>query len=388
MIFAMPLRASEAALPEPVHYAGELQSEQDAPSYRQFERPLRRSQTALPQRILRQQQDRLRFPVIPSIYGLDKPLTKNYIKLYSSPSGLRWISSVMKNSEPYLSFIRNEIERRGLPHDLLYLPVIESGFTSTAKSSSGAAGLWQFMQNSVKPYMVINEHIDERMDFWKSTHGALSKLAENHLNYKDWAMALAAYNSGGGAINRLIKQTGINDYWLLAEKKQLKNESIHYVPKLLAACYILSNPRKFGVDISWKPSRIEWVRLPVERQADLYVLAEYSGVNKDELIKMNRELRGHITPPSSGYQIKVKKTDAESVLAVLENKNIKLIKHYTYTIKPGDTLSILAKHYGVSVGQILAANPGINPNALRIGASISIPAVNDAARDGSGKAAG
>ena len=145
----------------------------DAPS---FDRPLRQNRSEPPGRITRQQQDRLRFPVIPAIYGLDKPLTETYIKRYSAPSGLKWISSVMKNSEPYLSFIRNEVERRGLPHELLYLPVVESGYVGTALSSSGAAGLWQFMRNSVRPYMTINEHVDERMDFWKSTHGALSKL--------------------------------------------------------------------------------------------------------------------------------------------------------------------------------------------------------------------
>jgi membrane-bound lytic murein transglycosylase D len=376
---ALPLRAGEAAEPAPaVHYV--RADEQDAPPEQPFERPLRGIQTTPPLRILEQQQDRLRFPVIPEIYGLEKPLTESYIKRYSSPSGLKWISSVMKNGDPYLSFIRGEIERRGLPRDLLYLPVVESGFTVTAKSSSGAAGLWQFMRNSVKPYMVITEHIDERMDFWKSTQGALSKLEDNYGNYNDWALSLAAYNSGSGEINRVIKQTGIKDYWILAEKTHLKNESIHYVPKLLAACYIVSNPRKFGLDILWKPSRTVWVRLPVGREADIRLLAEYAGVNKDELLKMNSELRGYTTPPpAAGYLLKVKKTDAESLLAVLENKDLKLIKHYAHTIRSGDTLSVLAGHYGVSVRQIIEMNPGINPNSLQIGASISIPAINDIA---------
>jgi membrane-bound lytic murein transglycosylase D len=343
----------------------------DMPS---FERPLRQNQSGLPPRISDQQQDRLRFPVIPTIHGLDKPLTETYIKRYSTPSGLKWVSSVMKNAEPYLSFIRNEIEQRGLPPELLYLPIVESGYTGTARSSSGAAGLWQFMRNSVKPYMTIDEYVDERMDFWKSTHGALSKLEENHRAYNDWALSLAAYNSGGGAINRLIRDTGINDYWILAEKKHLKNESIQYVPKLLALSSIVSNPRKFGLDISWKSLRIEWVRLPVDRAADLRVLADHAGIDRDELIKMNRELHSHITP-SSGYMLKVRKPDAEAVEAVLNNKEIKLVNSYFYSVKSGDTLSVLAAHYGVSVNQILSQNPGIHPERLKIGGIISIPAV-------------
>jgi membrane-bound lytic murein transglycosylase D len=346
-----------------------------APGAPSFDRPLRQNRSELPVRIKRQQQDRLRFPVIPAIYGLNKPLTESYIKRYSAPSGLKWISSVMKNAEPYLSFIRNEVERRGLPQELLYLPVVESGYIGTARSSSGATGLWQFMRNSVSPYMTINEHVDERMDFWKSTHGALSKLEENQKTYNDWALSLAAYNSGSGAINRLIRETGIKDYWALAEKNYLKNESIQYVPKLLAVSWIVSNPRKFGLDVSWKPHRVEWVRLPVGREADIRVLADHAGINRDELVKMNRDLHSYITPP--GYMLKVRKSDAGAVELVLGNSEIKLVDSYFYSIRSGDTLSVLANYYGVSVDQILSQNPGLHPDRLKIGATISIPAVKD-----------
>ncbi|MDR2445183.1 MAG: LysM peptidoglycan-binding domain-containing protein [Spirochaetaceae bacterium] len=352
--------------------------ETTVPGVPSFYRPLRQNLSGPPDRIQHQQQDRLRFPVIPAIYGLDKPLTETYIKRYSSPSGLKWIGSVMKNAEPYLSFIRNEVERRGLPAELLYLPVVESGYTGTAQSSSGAAGLWQFMLNSVRPYMTINEYVDERMDFWKSTHGALSKLEENHKAYNDWALSLAAYNSGSGAINRLIRETGVNDYWVLAEKKHLKNESIQYVPKLLAISWIVSNPRKFGLDVSWKPQRIEWIRLPVGREADIRVLADRAGINRAELVKMNSELRSYVTPPE-GYMLKVRKSDAEAVELVLGNSEIKLVDSYFYSIRSGDTLSVLAEYYGVSVNQILSQNPGIQPDSLKIGSTISIPAVKDKA---------
>ncbi|MDR1363801.1 MAG: LysM peptidoglycan-binding domain-containing protein [Spirochaetaceae bacterium] len=378
--FSLALTAAAAlyanqplTLPEP-----SITNAQIAVIERQFDRPLRRQQSSIPQRLERQQRDRTRFPAISSIYGMDNPLTESYIKRYSASSGLIWISSVMKKAEPYLAFVRNEIEQRGLPPELLYLPVIESGYTSTAVSSSGAAGLWQFMRNSIKPYMIISEYLDERMDFWKSTRGALSKLEENHNNYKDWALSLAAYNSGSGAINRIIKQTGINDYWTLSAKKHLKTESIHYVPKLIAVYYIASNPRKFGLDISWKPVEIEWARLPVDRQADLRVLAEHAGLDKDELLKMNRELYNHITPPAP-YMLKVKKDDVEAVQAVFDNQDIKLINNYYYRIKQGDTLSVLAQHYGVSVNQILAQNPGVASNLLQIDKMIAIPAIKDVA---------
>ncbi|MDR0409520.1 MAG: LysM peptidoglycan-binding domain-containing protein [Spirochaetaceae bacterium] len=380
-LFVIPLLYAEQPLPpaeQPIPLPEPVIVDDDAFDKFLFDRPLRQRSPSVPERITRQRHDRLRFPVVPTIHGIDEPLTESYIKRYSKTAGLNWISSVMKKAEPYLAFVRNEIERRGLPPELLYLPVIESGYTSAALSSSGAAGLWQFMQNSIKPYMVINEYMDERRDFWKSTHGALSKLEENYGNYRDWALALAAYNAGGGAVNRLIKQTGISDYWILSARGHLKTESVHYVPKLIAVYHIVSNPRKFGLDISWKPAETEWARLPLSRQADLRLLAEHAGIDKNELLSMNSELYHHVTPPA-GYMLKVKKEHVETVRNVVDNHDIKLVNSYYYRIKSGDTLSDLSRHYGVSVNQILAQNPDISPNSLQIGRTISIPALKDTA---------
>ncbi|MDR0383095.1 MAG: LysM peptidoglycan-binding domain-containing protein [Spirochaetaceae bacterium] len=345
-----------------------------------FYRPLRKRQTPIPVRIIQQQSDRKRSIVLPEINGVEHALTKDFIKRYTTYSGLRWLVEMMRNAEPYLAFVRNEIESRELPPELLYLPVIESGYNSSARSRSGAVGLWQFMQNSIRPYMVITDYHDERMDFWKSTHGALSKLKENHTTYKDWALALAAYNSGGGAITRLLQRTGIRDYWVLAETRQLKYESIYYVPKLLAVHYIVSNPRKFGLDISWKPTRVEWTRLQVNGQADIRLIAEHAGVDRDEMFKMNRELHSQITPPG-GYMLKVRKTDAEAVRAVLENADIDLIRVHYHRIKSGDTLSALARQYGVTVDQIVSENPGIKPRALRIGSTLRLPTPRGSAQE-------
>jgi membrane-bound lytic murein transglycosylase D len=345
-----------------------------APQPVAFHRPLRGQPVPIPERITQQRADRLRFPVIPAIHGINNALTESFIKRYSAPSGLRWLEDVMKSAEPYLAFVRNEIELRGLPPEILYLPVIESGYNSAAKSKSGATGLWQFMRNSIGPYMIISDYHDERMDFWKSTHGALSKLQENYADFDDWALSLAAYNSGSGAITRLIKQTGVNDYWALAEKGHLKSESIYYVPKLIAVYYIVSNPRKFGLDISWKPSRVEWTRLPVERQADIRLLAERAGVDRDELLSMNRELYNRVTPPG-GYMLKVRTTDAEAVRAALADTGISLIDYHYHSIETGDTLSDLAARYGVTVNRIMSENPGIDPDSLQLGKTLRIPAL-------------
>ncbi|MDR2071707.1 MAG: LysM peptidoglycan-binding domain-containing protein [Treponema sp.] len=313
----------------------------------------------------------------PAIPGLEHPLTQRYINQYSSNGGLAWIQQVMSRGQPYLAFIRREIEERRLPLELLYLPVIESAFLPTAKSTSGAAGLWQFMKNSIAPFdMEVTEWMDERMDFWKSTQGALSKLEDNFRQLQDWPLALAAYNAGLGAVTQVIKRTGIKDYWELSDKKYFKTETIHYVPKLLAAAAVISTPRRYGLEIFW-PEDPQWTRIPLERQADLEILAEAAGIDGEALKAANRELYYGVTPPGGGYSLKVRAADEAALREVLARTDLALIRYHFHTIQYGDTLSELAEHYGVSVAQIREANQGIRERYLQIGKRIRIPAIKD-----------
>jgi membrane-bound lytic murein transglycosylase D len=283
----------------------------------------------------------------------------------------------MERGVPYLGFIRKEIAERGLPPELLYLPVIESQFLVTAVSKSGAMGLWQFMKNSIAPFDIkVNDWVDERRDFWKSTQGALRKLDENYRYFGDWPLALAAYNAGLGAVSKMVKDSGLRDYWLLSDRKILKTETIHYVPKLLAVAHILSNPRRYGLPLRWAAD-LQWTRVAVTRQADINILASEAGIDAGELKKANRELIYNITPPESGYSLKVRLEDEEKINAVLARTDLPLIKFYIHTIRSGDTLLALALHYGISTAQIMQSNPGIQERYLRIGGRLMIPAFKD-----------
>ncbi|MDR3116018.1 MAG: LysM peptidoglycan-binding domain-containing protein [Treponema sp.] len=321
-------------------------------------------------------------PEIPPVWqgvipGLMEPLTQQYIGRYSRAQGLAWLNAIMRRGGPYLAFIRREIEIRNLPPELLYLPVIESAYISSAVSKSGATGLWQFMKNSIAPYdMKITEWVDERMDFWKSTIGALRKLEENYRQLGDWALALAAYNSGLGGLTRIMQKTGIKDYWVLSAKKELALETIHFVPKLLAISYIMSNPRRFGVDPVW-PEDPEWTRVPVGRTVDLGLLAVAAGLDQNDLKRANRELLFNVTPPDPDYQLKVRAADAAVISEVLARHDLALIKYYFHTVKSGDTLSALALQYGISVDHILNSNPGTQAKYLKIGSRLLIPAFKD-----------
>jgi membrane-bound lytic murein transglycosylase D len=338
-------------------------------------RPQRQRQFSLPQRLSGLSGNR-QGPA-PSIPGLEEPLTQDYISRYTSASGIAWLKAVMERANPYLDFIRGEIQNRGLPEELLYLPVIESGYVPGAVSRSGAAGLWQFMRNSIAPFdMRVDDWVDERMDFWKSTRGALRKLEENYRVLGDWPLALAAYNAGLGGVNQALKRGGGGDYWDLSRRKLLRTETIHYVPKLLAVSYILSQPRKYGLE-QWGES-LRWTRIPVERIVDLDILAREAELDPALLRGGNRELLYNTSPPVSGYMLKVPAASAPRLEEVLKQGGLELVKNYYHTVRYGDTLSALALHYGVTVSLIERANPGIRSTALRIGSRLRIPAVKEA----------
>jgi membrane-bound lytic murein transglycosylase D len=307
---------------------------------------------------------------------LQEPLTQRYIAQFTSNSGVLYLNAVMGRAGIYLPYIKEEVRKRNLPPELAYLPVIESSFVITARSRSGAVGLWQFMLNSISPFDIkVNDYIDERQDFLKSTRGALQKLEDNYRALGSWELALAAYNAGLGYVTRTVNKTKINDYWELARRGELKNETTHYVPKLAAAVYVLSQPRRFGIDY-W-PQTPEWTTIPLKRQVSLNLLASEAGIDKDLLRKLNAELLRGITPVDSNYRLKVPVAHLQQINAALEQENLKLIQYHYHTVRHGDTLWSMTRHYGVPQDLIEQHNPGISKRYLKIGETVIVPAFND-----------
>ena len=312
-----------------------------------------------------------------TIAGADQPLTRHYIAQYSSSGGIKWLQAVMRRGEKYLPLIRAEAAARGVPPEIAYLPVIESAFNASAVSKSGAAGLWQFMRNSISPFGIrVDDWVDERRDFWKSTDAALRKLEENYRYFGDWPLALAAYNAGLGAVRRAAAKAGVNDYWALCEQGYLKKETIHYVPKFLAAATVLGQAGRLGLDLGW-PEDPRWTRVNVDRTVDLGLLAEKAGLDAADLKSGNLELRYAVTPPDKGYQLKVREEEAARLEETLGRKDLQLIRYYFHIVRSGDTLSALSEHYGVSVSMIEKSNPGLQARYLKLGAKILVPAFKE-----------
>lgn len=317
---------------------------------------------------------------IPGLDVPDNPLIRKFRAQYETPEGLQYLAKVMQRSAPYRAFIRAEIERLELPEFLIYLPVIESAYSSTAISKSGATGVWQFMRNSIGGFDIhLNEWMDERRDPWIATTAALRKLGDNYRETGDWYLALAAYNCGLGATKTAVKKAGRADYWYLSEKGFLKRETVLYVPKLLAIAEILNRSNEYGIDWGEETPNGTFTTVEVKRPVDLSMLAKECAIDSALLKNVNPALFYNITPPDSAYGLRIPAESAERVNELLSDKSRLLLEFYMYTIKSGDTLYALSLHYGVSVDMLLQYNPGTKANTLRIGKKMVIPALKEVA---------
>jgi len=311
------------------------------------------------------------------------PATHRYIDrqlaYFQRGEGKTWLLRTIERSRPYRDWIRQKIDEKHLPPELFWLAAIESGFNPGDTSHVGATGLWQFMKNSIDGYgMRITPYVDERRDFWKSTEGALNKLADNYKVLGDWYLALAAYNAGLGRIQAILRRAhGERDYWKLLDEHRLPRETSMYVPELIAVAKMAAHWDENGLAADWDPAP-EWDRVHVDRMVDVRLLAQAAGVPVDELRDVNRELIYHLTPAlPGGYDLKVRTAWAEPLRAALADPDLKLVKYYLYTVQKGDTLSEIALWYGVSQAMIERDNPGLRPSFLRIGQNLVIAAVKD-----------
>lgn len=242
-----------------------------------------------------------------------------------------WLCELLDAAEPYRIYVRTEIEKRGLPPILEYLPVVESNYSPTVQSKSGATGMWQFMLNSVKPFLICDDYIDERLDPWKSTEAALTKLKENYDMFGDWLLAITAYNCGAGALQRAIKKAGNRDFWYLSEKGFLSGQASGYVPKLLAIADAVENAAYYGAEfptardrngrtIDIRAGAFDYVM--TEESVSIRALARELRIDEEELIRLNRALIKECTPPARVYRIRLPegmKGSAEYALRQLES---------------------------------------------------------------------
>jgi membrane-bound lytic murein transglycosylase D len=273
--------------------------------------------------------------------------------------------------------IQGVFKAEGLPLDLAYIPIIESGFKTNALSKASAKGPWQFMKaTAVEQGLKHDWYVDERSDPEKATVAAAKYLKTLQKVFNgDWHLVLAAYNGGLGRLQRAMRSAGTDDFWELSESSRyLPKETREYVPLILAAIVVAKNPVQYGFEVS-PATPLDYERVTVPRAIDLRRVAEWTGQTIDDIQALNPELRRWTTPlATSNYEIKVPKGTADVFqkrLAAAAPDELASLKWHT--VRRGESITTIARKLNVSRTDLADANHLSIRTPLRAGQELVIP---------------
>jgi membrane-bound lytic murein transglycosylase D len=295
-----------------------------------------------------------------------------------------------KRSGRYMDKIVKALSGAGLPEELAWLPLVESGFNVRALSPARALGLWQFIPSTgCKFGLKRDAWIDERLDPEKSTKAAVAYLQELHLMFGDWTTVLAAYNSGEGNVLKVIRGQQVNyldNFWDLYQR--LPRETARYVPRFLATLHIIKEPEKYGFDLGEREERLSCEPVTIEKQVRLDAIAKELEISEALLSDLNPELRIKVTPPTA-YSLRMPPAMSEKLLARLDSiaerspsrtslvrggaQGSSQFRYVTHRVSEGESLSTIAQRYRTTVEAISKANNIKNRQFIKIGQKLRIP---------------
>ena len=293
----------------------------------------------------------------------DLPLVVNdyvasYINFFANTQkGHNTLLHAFQRAGRYRQMIERVMSEEGLPHDLIYLAVAESGFQPRAVNArSRAGGMWQFM-----PYgnygLVRNSYVDERFDPEKSTRAYARYMKYIYGQLGDWYLSMAGYDWGTGNIQRAVEKTGYADFWELYRRNNLPGETKNYVPEILAAIIIANHPTQYGFDEITLDPPVLTDTVTINYSADLRLVSDIVGAPVDELVALNPSLLRMVTPPDTEFDLHLPAGTAalfeEKIAAIPESRRNSWRYH---KVKPDDTLAAVAHTYSVSVSALAAAN--------------------------------
>jgi membrane-bound lytic murein transglycosylase D len=297
-----------------------------------------------------------------------------------------------KRSGRYRPYILEELKKAGLPAELSWLPLIESGFRVDALSPARALGLWQFIQSTGAKFgLKRDRYVDERLDPHKATKAAVAYLKELHQIFGDWTTVLAAYNCGEGKVLRVIREQNVNyldNFWDLYER--LPRETARYVPRFLATLHIVSHPEKYGIESVQTCAPPEYETVAISKQVHLKDVAKTLGIEERVLKSLNPELRYNIIP-GSDYALKVPPQKDDILIASLDDipvvsappkvrkKNVSRTRttFKYHRVRRGETVSSIARKYHTDVKSILRANRLKRGNRIIAGRSLKVPVTSE-----------
>ncbi|MFX4226836.1 MAG: LysM peptidoglycan-binding domain-containing protein [Porticoccaceae bacterium] len=262
---------------------------------------------------------------------------------------------VLERATMLLPILSREVRERGLPAELVFLPLIESGFQPSVYSRAGAAGLWQLMPATARSLgLRIDWWYDERLDILASTDKALDYLV--YLNQQfggNWELTIAAYNGGEGHVRARMRRGQSQNFWNLP----LKRETEQYVPRLLAVAEVLSNPDKYGINVPFVGKEPLLLSMPLDEQIDLRLAAEVSGLDYQQFKWLNPDFQRWISPPDGEYSLLLPAGNMDYLMAGMDDLKPDTDASWDhYRVRPGDTLGHIAYEFGTTVSALKAIN--------------------------------
>jgi len=304
---------------------------------------------------------------------------EQYIRYFQTTIRHKFVTWLGR-SEKYIPFMKNVLKEHGLPEDLVYMSLIESGFNPYAYSRAKAVGLWQFMAFTGKRYgLRVNWWVDERRDPEKSTIAAARYLRDLYEMFACWYLAAAGYNAGEYKIINAIKRYRTEDFWKLTNYRYLKRETKDYVPLMIAAALVAKDPEKYGfTDVEYEePLRYEKVKVPP--LTDLSLIAEACEISLEEIKDLNPEIRRGVTPPNeTEYEIKIPYGKKDLFLENFEAMQpLEKFQFKTHLAKKGETLKGIANTYRVDLEPLFEINHLNKTSLVSKGTILLIPISKD-----------
>ena len=299
---------------------------------------------------------------------------------YFTGRGREYMQAYLERSSRYIPLMKSVLQENDLPLDLVYVALIESGFSPKALSRANAVGYWQFIHGTGKRYgLRIDGYVDERKDPILSTRAAANYFKDLYSLFGSWHLALAAYNSGEYRVNRAVLRYYNRDFWFLSSKKALPRETRNYIPKFIAAIHISKNPTKYGFPNINYQAPINYELVKIKKPISLLKLAKQLGIAVEEIKMLNPMYKGEYVPVYEKETVlRVPVGMLSLAQASLEKSQMKKPKHgyhyyYWYRVRRGDNLYKIASRHRSTIRKIRRENNLGNSSFIRAGQKLKIP---------------
>jgi membrane-bound lytic murein transglycosylase D len=299
------------------------------------------------------------------------PLVQGFINYYQG-RGRATMETGLRRSGQYTALARKIFREEGVPEDIVWLGQVESAWRPTARSWAAASGLWQFIPGTGSRFgLRQTAYIDERNSFEKATRASARYLKWLHDRFGNWELAMGAYNTGEGNIDRAISRSGQRDFWAIYP--YIAQETRNYVPNILAVILIAKNPEKYGFRNVQKMTPLAYDTVSVPSATSLQLVAALTDTSVDNIRSLNPELKRDSTPPSEPYLLRVPAKRGHQMVALLKRIPAERRNQMARVVQaaPGESWETVASRSGVSAASLQQWNAGVD---LAKGGTLIVPA--------------